>query len=255
MKVAHYCPLSALNCWLHVRVWLENRKSGPISSLPHIGLSQYLCFSSALCIPLIWLWGLGTCFLLWFNVRESQVQASVRMGPAHGGAALEGTEYHGASPHPICIAKKRIARLSPPPVPPLIPFISPRGIHQSPKSLKPPGRRYRNVRPENLRLIHLSLPSPSFPLLEPYLRAITKQEANNIFYSSPCAVSQGEANQPLLYPGCPVLPRIIDHTNTSLYPWGGFGHLALLLAASHKSSLWLPVTAAQGCQDKSHLKG
>lgn len=134
-------------------------------------------------------------------------------------------------------------------------FISPRGIHQSPKSLKPPGRRYRNVRPENLRLIHLSLPSPSFPLLEPYLRAITKQEANNIFYSSPCAVSQGEANQPPLYPGCPVLPRIIDHTNTSLYPWGGFGHLALLLAASHKSSLWLPVTAAQGCQDKSHPKG
>ena len=143
---------------------------------------------------------------------------------------------------------------SAPPVPPLFPFICPRGIHQSPNPQKPAGRRCRNLRPENLRLVHLSLPSPCFPLLQPYLRAVPKQEANNIFYSSPCTVSQGEVNQPPLFPGCPVLPGISDHTNTSLSPWRGLGHPTLLLAASHKPSLWLPVTATQCCQDKSHPK-
>lgn len=111
---------------------------------------------------------------------------------------------------------------SAPPVPPLFPFISPRGNQQSPNLQKPPGTRCRNLRPENLRVILLSLPSPSFSLLEPYLRAVPKQQENNIFYSCPCAMSQ-KVNQPSLSPGCPALPASVTIQEHPCPPGEGSG--------------------------------
>lgn len=111
--------------WTHPQFAPHRYLSVPLFLIYLLHLSHLLVRTS----------GPASCFV---SVSESSryKHLSIWVLP-HGGTALEGTEYHGASPHPICITKQRPAV---PRVPPLFPLISPRGIHQSPNPQKLPGR-------------------------------------------------------------------------------------------------------------------